>query len=47
MLDHLLWGVPDLERGVHDFAEATGVRAAAGGRHAGVGTQRRHRAGQT
>ncbi len=38
MLDHLLWGVPDLGDGIRDFAERSGVRAAIGGRHPGVGT---------
>ena len=38
MLDHILWGVPDLDRGIREIAEHTGVRAQAGGRHPGVGT---------
>ncbi len=38
MLDHLLWGVPELDQGIRDFTERSGVRAAAGGRHPGAGT---------
>ncbi len=38
MLDHLLYGVPDLDDGIRRFAECTGVRAAIGGRHPGAGT---------
>jgi hypothetical protein len=37
-LDHLVYGVPDLRRGVEEFATATGVRPVAGGRHAGRGS---------
>jgi hypothetical protein len=37
-LDHLVYGVPDLQAGVDALAERLGVRAAAGGRHAGRGT---------
>lgn len=37
-LDHLIWAVPDLDEGVRDMEERTGVRAAYGGRHPGVGT---------
>jgi hypothetical protein len=37
-LDHLLWGVPELEAGRRAVAERTGVLAAVGGRHPGVGT---------
>ena len=38
MIDHLLWGVPDLGEGIRDFALRSGVQAAIGGRHPGVGT---------
>ncbi len=38
MLDHLLWGVPDLDQGIRAFAEHSGVHAAIGGRHSGAGT---------
>lgn len=38
-LDHILWAVPDLDRGVDLFARATGVRPAGGGSHAGFGTR--------
>lgn len=36
--DHLVYGVPDLLVGVRQFAAATGVEPAVGGRHAGLGT---------
>jgi hypothetical protein len=32
--DHLVWGVPDLEAGVSQFRELTGVNPVFGGRHA-------------
>jgi hypothetical protein len=38
-LDHLLWGVADLERGCRRFAELTGVEAVPGGTHPGFGTR--------
>ena len=38
-LDHILWGVPDLEKGVEDFRRRTGVRARPGGAHPGMGTR--------
>ncbi len=38
-LDHLLLGVPDLEDGMAWVAEKTGVQAALGGRHPGLGTR--------
>jgi hypothetical protein len=37
-LDHLLIGAPTLEAGVRWLEERTGVRAAAGGAHPGLGT---------
>ncbi|MFZ0217445.1 MAG: VOC family protein [Candidatus Dormiibacterota bacterium] len=37
-IDHLVYGVPDLEEGVADLAARLGVRAVAGGRHEGRGT---------
>jgi Glyoxalase-like domain len=37
-LDHLVYGVPDLDRGVRDFESITGVRPVPGGRHSGYGT---------
>ncbi len=37
-LDHLVYGLPDLESGVEDLARRTGVRPAAGGVHPGRGT---------
>lgn len=38
-LDHLVYGVPDLARGVEVLAETLGVRAAPGGSHPGFGTR--------
>src|SRR6266545_77803 len=38
-VDHLLLGVSDLERGIEWVERRTGVRAAAGGVHPGVGTR--------
>ncbi len=38
VLDHLVYGVPDLEAGVEDLTRRTGIRATAGGRHQGRGT---------
>jgi len=37
-IDHVVYGVADLEAGVEDLAERLGVRPAAGGRHVGRGT---------
>lgn len=37
-LDHLVYVVPDLEAGVAEFAEATGVQPVFGGAHEGRGT---------
>jgi hypothetical protein len=37
-IDHLVYGVPDLEQGVADLAARLGVRAVGGGRHEGRGT---------
>lgn len=37
-LDHLLLGVPNLEEGIAWVEEKTGVHAALGGRHPGLGT---------
>ena len=37
-VDHLLLGVPNLEEGIAWVAERTGVKAAIGGRHPGLGT---------
>ncbi len=37
-VDHLLLGVPNLEAGIAWVAEKTGVQAAPGGRHPGLGT---------
>lgn len=39
MLDHILVGSPDLEKGIAFIEERTGVRAAFGGVHPGAGTQ--------
>ncbi|MEM7353448.1 MAG: VOC family protein [Acidobacteriota bacterium] len=38
MLDHLLWGVSDLDAGIRDIADRSGVQAMFGGSHPGVGT---------
>jgi hypothetical protein len=37
-LDHLVFAVPDLARGVDDLAQRLGVRATPGGKHVGLGT---------
>lgn len=37
-IDHLLWGVADLETGCRRIAELTGVEPSPGGRHLGFGT---------
>ncbi len=37
-LDHILYAVPDLAKGMGDFERLTGVRPAYGGRHAQLGT---------
>jgi hypothetical protein len=37
-IDHLVYGCPELSVAVDEFAELTGVRAAAGGQHPGLGT---------
>lgn len=39
MLDHLVFGFPDLEMGIQWMEEASGVRAATGGVHPGGGTR--------
>ncbi|HXM54087.1 MAG TPA: VOC family protein [Candidatus Dormibacteraeota bacterium] len=37
-IDHVVYGVADLDAGVEELAERLGVRPAAGGRHVGRGT---------
>jgi hypothetical protein len=37
-IDHVVYGVDDLDAGVEELAERLGVRPAAGGRHVGRGT---------
>jgi hypothetical protein len=37
-IDHLMWAVPDLVAGVDRLESLTGVRAASGGAHPGMGT---------
>lgn len=37
-LDHFLWAVPDLEKGMAEIERQTGVAPKMGGRHSGVGT---------
>jgi hypothetical protein len=38
MIDHLVYGAPDLDNAIDDLERRFGVRAAAGGRHVGIGT---------
>ncbi len=38
-LDHLLWGVPDLDEGVAHLAQLVGVEPEPGGEHPGFGTR--------
>lgn len=38
IFDHLVYGVPDLQTGIEEFSDLTGVRPAPGGRHIGYGT---------
>lgn len=38
-LDHILWAVPDLDAGIAQFEDLTGIRAAIGGTHPGFGTR--------
>ncbi len=38
-LDHLVYATPDVDRTVEEIADRFGVRAAAGGRHPGLGTR--------
>lgn len=39
ILDHVLWGAPDLEHGVDEIARIFGVKPAYGGEHPGLGTR--------
>ena len=38
-VDHLVYAVPDLEKGIADIERLTGIRAAIGGSHPGMGTR--------
>lgn len=38
-LDHILWAVPDLDAGIAQFEDLTGIRATIGGTHPGFGTR--------
>jgi Glyoxalase-like domain len=38
MIDHLVYGAPELGTAMNDLERRFGVRAAAGGRHVGIGT---------
>lgn len=38
VVDHLVWCVPELNAGISAFEDLTGVRAAIGGSHPGIGT---------
>lgn len=37
-LDHILYAVPNLQKGIEDFEKITGVRPAYGGKHTDLGT---------
>ncbi len=37
-LDHILYAVPDLQKGIDDFEKLTGVRPVYGGKHLNLGT---------
>ena len=37
-IDHIIWACPDLESGIDQFEEMSGVRAVAGGKHPKLGT---------
>ncbi|MEM8987087.1 MAG: VOC family protein [Pseudomonadota bacterium] len=37
--DHFLWGVPDLDDGIAQFSDMTGVQPIIGGSHPGIGTR--------
>jgi hypothetical protein len=37
-IDHIIWACRDIESGIDTFETMTGVRAEAGGKHAGLGT---------
>lgn len=39
VLDHFLWGAPDLEQGVEEITALFGIRPAYGGEHPGLGTR--------
>lgn len=39
VLDHFVWGAPDLDQGVEEIAAVLGVRPAYGGEHPGFGTR--------
>ena len=39
VIDHLVYACPNLERAIDDIAARTGVRAASGGQHPGLGTR--------
>ena len=38
-VDHLVWSTPDLDAGIRQIEQLTGVRATAGGSHPGVGSR--------
>jgi Glyoxalase-like domain len=40
-LDHILWGAPDLDEGIRQFAGLTGATPVVGGTHPGFGTRNR------
>lgn len=39
VLDHFVWGAPDLDQGVEEIATLIGIRPAYGGEHPGLGTR--------